>query len=205
VGSNVTIGRFSCATHLSVKTLRHYHEVGLLAPSEIDPHTGYRYYTEEQIATAQVIRRLRALQMPVGDVRAVLSAPDAEARNRVIAAHLGRLERELARTSGAVAELGRLLERGTEQERVEQVAIPAPELSRSCAIKARPRTSISPTASSGRTSCVTRSASTDRRVSTTSLDYSTRARLTNGRLRSDGRSFALTLGADRSRVSARCR
>jgi DNA-binding transcriptional MerR regulator len=124
VGSNVTIGRFSRATHLSVKTLRHYHEVGLLAPSEIDPHTGYRYYTEEQIPTAQVIRRLRALQMPVGDVKAVLSAPDADARNRVIAAHLGRLERELARTGGSVAELRRLLGRAPEQERVERRTVP---------------------------------------------------------------------------------
>jgi DNA-binding transcriptional MerR regulator len=107
----VTIGDFSRATHLSVKTLRHSHEVGLLVPTEIDPHTGYRYYTEEQIPTAEVIRRLRALQTPVGDVKVVMSAPDADARNRVIVAHLGRLEAELARTSAAVAELRRLLER----------------------------------------------------------------------------------------------
>jgi DNA-binding transcriptional MerR regulator len=54
-----SIGEFSRAAHLSVKTLRHYHEVGLLEPSEIDPNSGYRYYSYEQIPTAQVIRRLR--------------------------------------------------------------------------------------------------------------------------------------------------
>jgi DNA-binding transcriptional MerR regulator len=53
----VTIGDFSRASHLSVKTLRHYHEVGLLEPAEVDPDTGYRYYSEEQIPIAQVIRR----------------------------------------------------------------------------------------------------------------------------------------------------
>ena len=80
----VTIGDFSRASHLSVKTLRHYHEVGLLEPSEVDPGNGYRYYAEDQIPLAQVIRRLRGLQMPVAEVKSVLAAPDPEARNRLI-------------------------------------------------------------------------------------------------------------------------
>ena len=54
--TRVTIGDFSRASHLSVKTLRHYHEVGLLEPSEVDPDNGYRYYSEDQIPLAQVIR-----------------------------------------------------------------------------------------------------------------------------------------------------
>ena len=49
MSSRVTIGDFSRASHLSVKTLRHYHEVGLLEPSQIDPDNGYRYYTADQI------------------------------------------------------------------------------------------------------------------------------------------------------------
>ena len=88
----LTVGDFSRATHLSVKTLRHYHQVGLLEPAEVNPDTGYRYYSAGQIPTAQVIRRLRDLEMPVADVKAVLAAPDASARNLLIAAHLDRLE-----------------------------------------------------------------------------------------------------------------
>lgn len=84
------MGDFSRATHLSVKTLRHYHQVGLLEPTAVNPDTGYRYYSAGQIPTAQVIRRLRDLEMPVADVKAVLAAPDAPARNALIAAHLGR-------------------------------------------------------------------------------------------------------------------
>jgi DNA-binding transcriptional MerR regulator len=106
-----SIGEFSRASHLSVKTLRHYHEVGLLEPSEIDPNSGYRYYSYEQIPTAQVIRRLRGLEMPVAEVKAVLAAPDAEARHRLIVAHLDRLESELAHTRAAVGELRDLLQR----------------------------------------------------------------------------------------------
>lgn len=74
MGTRLTIGDFSRATHLSVKTLRHYHQVGLLEPSSVDPHTGYRYYEGEQIPLAQVIRRLRDLEMPIPDVKAVLAA-----------------------------------------------------------------------------------------------------------------------------------
>ena len=37
--STVSVGRFATMTHLSVKTLRHYHGVGLLEPAEVDSHT----------------------------------------------------------------------------------------------------------------------------------------------------------------------
>src|SRR6201990_1183573 len=108
--TRVAIGDFSRASHLSVKTLRHYHEVGLLEPSEVDPDNGYRYYSEDQIPLAQVIRRLRGVQMPVSDVRSVLAAPDSEQRNRLIVEHLDRLELELAHTREAVGELRDLLQ-----------------------------------------------------------------------------------------------
>jgi len=108
--ARITIGDFSRASHLSVKTLHHYHQVGLLEPSEVDADNGYRYYSEEQIPAAQVIRRLRGLNMPVADVRSVLAAPDSEARNRLIVEHLDRLELELAQTGAAIGELRNLLE-----------------------------------------------------------------------------------------------
>jgi DNA-binding transcriptional MerR regulator len=84
----LTIGNFSCATHLSVKTLRHYHRVGLLVPADVDVDTGYRRYTTDQIPTAQVIRRFRDLDMPLDEIHAVLEAPDLRTRNELISAHL---------------------------------------------------------------------------------------------------------------------
>jgi DNA-binding transcriptional MerR regulator len=107
---SLSIGDFSRATHLTVKTLRHYQEAGLLEPAQIDPKTGYRRYTTEQIPVAQVIRRFRDLDMPLNSIRAVLSAPDVEARNELIAAHLKRLEADLTRTQSAVASLRSLLQ-----------------------------------------------------------------------------------------------
>ena len=107
----LTIGDFSRATHLSVKMLRHYHEIGLLEPAGVDSGTGYRRYSTGQIATAQVIRRFRDLDMPLDQIQAVLAAPDSQARSQLISAHLARLEAGLARTQDAVATLRGLLER----------------------------------------------------------------------------------------------
>jgi len=50
----LTIGEFAQVTHLSVRTLRRYHERGLLEPAVVVPASGYRYYTSEQIPAAQV-------------------------------------------------------------------------------------------------------------------------------------------------------
>jgi DNA-binding transcriptional MerR regulator len=108
--SSLAIGDFARATHLSVKTLRHYHRVGLLEPADVDENTGYRYYATDQIPTAQVIKRFRALDMPLDDIQAVLAAPDLSTRNELISAHLGRLEQDLARTQDAVASLRDLLQ-----------------------------------------------------------------------------------------------
>ena len=104
----LTIGDFAQITHLSRKTLRHYHEAGLLEPEQVDAATGYRYYSTAQVPTAQVIRRFRELGMPVAEVRSVLLA-DVEERSELIAAHLTRLETQLASTQAAVTSLRRLL------------------------------------------------------------------------------------------------
>jgi DNA-binding transcriptional MerR regulator len=106
----VGIGDFSRMTFLSVKALRHYHEVGLLPPAEIDPDSGYRRYRLEQVSTAQVIRRLRELGMSLDDVRVVIDAPDVQARNAAISAHLRRMEGELEQTRTTVKSLRLLLD-----------------------------------------------------------------------------------------------
>jgi len=109
VAGSLTIGDFARATHLSVKMLRHYHELGLLVPAEVDASSGYRRYAPAQIPVAQVIRRFRELDMPLDEICAVVTARDASARAAVIAGHLERRERELEATQAAVASLRALL------------------------------------------------------------------------------------------------
>lgn len=124
MGTLVTIGVFSRMTHLSIKTLRHYHDLGLLEPAAIDPFTGYRSYDTSQVPAAQVIRRLRDLTMPLDQIRAVLTAPDVGARNQEINAHLDRMESQLTQTQSAVRALRALLA-GPVQPAVELRTIPA--------------------------------------------------------------------------------
>lgn len=116
---SLPIGDFARATHLSVKTLRYYHRVGLLEPADIDPHSGYRRYTTGQIPTAQIIHRFRNLDMPVKEIADVLTAPDLDTRNELIATHLRRLEDGLSRTQAAVASLQDLLANPTSIDRTD--------------------------------------------------------------------------------------
>lgn len=122
---SLSIGDFSRATFLSVKTLRHYHRVGLLEPSLVDSITGYRRYTSDQIPAAQVIRRFRDLDMSLEDIASVLRASDQATRSQLIAAHLARLEERLADTQRAVASLRDLLEHPTTPAEIEHRLIPA--------------------------------------------------------------------------------
>jgi DNA-binding transcriptional MerR regulator len=108
--SSLAIGDFSRATHLNIKTLRHYHRIGLLVPAEVDPDTGHRRYSTDQIPAAQVIKRFRSLDMPLEEIHAVITTPDLATRNELIAGHLRRLEITLARTQAAAASLRDLLE-----------------------------------------------------------------------------------------------
>jgi DNA-binding transcriptional MerR regulator len=43
------IGDFSRLGRVTVKALRHYDRLGLLCPAAVDPATGYRYYSADQM------------------------------------------------------------------------------------------------------------------------------------------------------------
>jgi DNA-binding transcriptional MerR regulator len=106
--ASVTIGEFSRLCHLSTKTLRYYHDIGLLVAVAVDEATGYRRYATAQVGDAHLIRRLRGLEMPLADIRRVLLEPD-DAREAALARHLDRMEVELSRTREVVISLRRLL------------------------------------------------------------------------------------------------
>jgi DNA-binding transcriptional MerR regulator/effector-binding domain-containing protein len=108
--ARLSIGDFSRMTYLSVKSLRRYHDMGLLEPANIDRETGYRYYETSQVPLGQAIRRFRDLEMPLEQLKDVLHAPDASARNKLIIAHLEHMESALQQTQQTVASLRALLE-----------------------------------------------------------------------------------------------
>ncbi|CAJ1587421.1 MerR family transcriptional regulator [[Mycobacterium] wendilense] len=125
MATRLSIGEFATVTHLSVRTLRRYHDSGLLEPAWVDEFSGYRYYSVEQIATAQVIHRLRELDVPLAEIRAILATDDPQQRAEVIAGHLRRAEAELERARDSVASLRRLLRPEPADIRVELRSIPS--------------------------------------------------------------------------------
>ncbi|QRO01715.1 MerR family transcriptional regulator [Archangium violaceum] len=87
------IGEVSRITGVSVKALRLYQEKGLLQPSRVDPSSGYRYYTEHDIAQAHTLRALRDLRLSLEEIRGVLAELDQGAS---LAEQLGRVRARLA-------------------------------------------------------------------------------------------------------------
>jgi DNA-binding transcriptional MerR regulator len=109
MASTLGIGEFARLTYLSVPALRHYHELGVLEPASVDATSGYRRYGADQVATAHLVRRLRELQMPLPEIRAVVTARDQISRDRLIGAHLEHMEHQLTQTRTVIASLRELL------------------------------------------------------------------------------------------------
>ena len=76
----IPIGQFAAMTRLSAKALRLYDENGLPPPARVDPATGYRYYRPEQVAAGRLIRLLRAADVPLAEIRALLAEPGTNRR-----------------------------------------------------------------------------------------------------------------------------
>ena len=105
----VPIGRFSRLTGLTVKALRHYDVIGLLRPAAVDPVTGYRSYALAQARDAEAVRRLRDLEVPLDEIRELLTADDAAVRDR-LAAHRARLQGRIAAAERILVELDALVD-----------------------------------------------------------------------------------------------
>ena len=70
------IGEFSKLSRVSVRMLRHYDEIGLLKPAEIDRFTEYRYYREDQLPTAGRIAALKDMGFSLADIVRILEVYD---------------------------------------------------------------------------------------------------------------------------------
>jgi DNA-binding transcriptional MerR regulator len=72
------IGEFSKLSHVSVRMLRHYDEIGLLHPQRVDPITGYRLYGEEQLFTAGKINVYRGMGFGLTAIAGLLHEADPQ-------------------------------------------------------------------------------------------------------------------------------
>ena len=70
------IGDFSKLSRVSIRMLRHYDDIGLLKPAEIDEFTGYRYYQEEQLFTIGRITSLKDMGFSLAEIIRILENYD---------------------------------------------------------------------------------------------------------------------------------
>jgi DNA-binding transcriptional MerR regulator len=86
------IGEFAELVGLSIPQLRRYDRLQLLEPAARSQDSGYRYYSSGQTGAARVIALLRSMDMPISEIRRIVSgASDAE-RRRILQEHRARLE-----------------------------------------------------------------------------------------------------------------
>jgi DNA-binding transcriptional MerR regulator len=79
----MTIGTFAERTRLSPKALRLYDRLGLVPPARTDPVSGYRFYSEDQVAGARLVALLRRLGMPLPVIADIAAKPPREAAEAV--------------------------------------------------------------------------------------------------------------------------
>ena len=104
----LSIGRFARLAGLSVGALRHYDELDLLRPADIDRFTGYRRYRRAQLETARTIARLRDLEVPLDEIREVLAMDDPAAQRRRLAVHRSRIAARTDRLTRLLHVVGRM-------------------------------------------------------------------------------------------------
>ncbi len=111
------IGEFSKLSRISVRMLRHYDEIGLLKPAEIDRFTDYRYYREDQLPTAGRIAALKDMGFSLADIVRILEAyEDREALERFFSARQRELEAVSRDTARKLTLLGTARERLRKEE-----------------------------------------------------------------------------------------
>jgi DNA-binding transcriptional MerR regulator len=112
----IKIGAFSKLSNITIRCLRHYEGIGLLAPEKTDPDTGYRYYSDSQLETANKIRMFRDAGFSLDAIKRLLSAGSPEIALYYYKLRQMEIDEEL-RSLGQKKDLIRLLLEGTEANR----------------------------------------------------------------------------------------
>ncbi|MGH3167060.1 MAG: MerR family transcriptional regulator [Trebonia sp.] len=92
-----SIGEFARLGAVSIRTLRHYDEIGLLPPAGTDPVTGYRSYSPRQLRQLNRIVALKDLGLTLGQIRQLLDGITVEELRGMLLLRQAQLEHELQR------------------------------------------------------------------------------------------------------------
>ncbi|MDF9824644.1 DNA-binding transcriptional MerR regulator [Breznakia sp. PF5-3] len=91
------IGVFSKLSNVSIRMLRHYDEIGLLVPCQIDEISGYRYYSAAQLETISKIQRLKDLGFSLAVIKEMVYQQDIQGVEHFFEVRRLEIEEELER------------------------------------------------------------------------------------------------------------
>ena len=106
----LTIGQFAEISEISASMLRHYDRVGLMLPAVVNPNTRYRFYRQEQVRTAGLIRLLRDLDVPLREIQGVVEDPEGPEMRVVLRRQRGRIEKRRDKSRRIISRLDRVLD-----------------------------------------------------------------------------------------------
>jgi DNA-binding transcriptional MerR regulator len=107
------IGAFALLSGLTISALRHYDEIELLRPARVDISTRYRYYGPEQVHDAQLVRALRAIDLPLNEIKDVLERRDDASTRAYLVTHRHRLSARAEVLSDQLAVVDQLHREGS--------------------------------------------------------------------------------------------
>ncbi|MGG3928010.1 MerR family transcriptional regulator [Metabacillus fastidiosus] len=90
----ISIGGFSKICGVSTKTLRYYDEIGLIHPEEINPDSGYRYYSISQLKKMIFINRLKSYHFSLEEIKTILESEEDQSEEKLWSA-LNRKRKEI--------------------------------------------------------------------------------------------------------------
>ena len=90
------IGEFSRITRVTIDTILHYDALGLLKPANVDPFTGYRYYSARQLMSLNRICALKEVGFSLEEIARILKEkPTNDELRGMLEAQLVRAEQEI--------------------------------------------------------------------------------------------------------------
>lgn len=95
----IPTGKMAELNCITKKTLRLYHEMGLLLPKRTDEENGYRYYTYDQCSTIDMIQQLQSLGISLTEIKELLDGADSANLVELLETHRASIDEEMLRLS----------------------------------------------------------------------------------------------------------
>lgn len=96
-----TISELAGFFNISTQTLRYYDRIGLIKPDVVNPKTGYRYYSEDQLGDLYLIKSLKSMGMTLDEIKDCLSSKDIDILERTLKSRMREIDAKIEELQSA--------------------------------------------------------------------------------------------------------